>query len=152
MAPGNSTYLGSTHDEESSCRAGTVSEVVDREIGLVVSRDVAISICDVLVTTEPRASIARQGTTPATTSTLRWCVGVVRDAQRTKKKERSGADDRFAGRRGRWRMFWGRQLKLRELLARRGGRPPAGQGSKPDGGTPGWVWRGLRHAGASRRR
>ena len=58
-----------------------MSEVVDLEIGLVVSRGVAISICDVVASTERRASVARHETTPVTTSTLRRYVGVVRDAQ-----------------------------------------------------------------------
>ena len=150
MAPGNSTNLGSAHDEESSCRAGTVSEVVDREIGRVASGDVAISICDVVASTERNASVARRGTTPATTSTRRWYVGVVRDARRTKKKERSGAGDGFVGRRGRWRMFWGRRLKLRRRVTRRKALSPTGQSSKPCGGPPGRVWRGRRHAGANR--
>ena len=88
------TYLQSTRNEESSYRAGTVSEVVDREIGLVVSRDVAISICDVIASTERRVSVARRETTPATTSTLRRYVGVVRDAERTEKERNNGTDER----------------------------------------------------------
>ena len=128
------------------------SVVVDREIGLVKGRDVAVSIYDVGATTERSASVARCRTTHEATSTLRRCVGVVGDALRTIRGRNSGADDGFLWRREGCRISWCSEKQLRRLRGRRGGRHPAGDSSRTQRDNIGRSWRGLRHVGASRGR